>query len=60
MSRNVAAATAMFNTDEPSAVPGCPVKQPDVLRKEEIPACGVHFLWDAKMLRSGDDPGPRD
>jgi hypothetical protein len=50
----------MFNTDEPSVAPGCPVKQPDVLRKEEIPACGVHFPWDAKMLRSEDDPGPRD
>lgn len=36
------------------------MKQPDVLRKEEIPARDVHFLWDAKMLRSEDDPGLRN
>lgn len=36
------------------------MKQPDLLRKEEIPAGGVHFLWDAEMLPLGDDPGSRD
>jgi hypothetical protein len=49
----------MFNTDELSAVSDRRVKQPDLLRKEEIPAGDVHFLWDAKMLPAEDDPGSR-
>ncbi|GAA4088043.1 hypothetical protein GCM10022233_83890 [Streptomyces shaanxiensis] len=28
----------------------------DLIRKEEIPAGGVHSVWDAKMLPLGDDP----
>ncbi len=50
----------MFNTDERSDMVGRRAEQPDVLRKEEIPAGDVHFLWDAKMLPAEDDPGSRD
>jgi hypothetical protein len=32
------------------------VQRLDLIRKEEIPPGVVHFSWDAKMLRSGDDP----
>ncbi|BCL19090.1 hypothetical protein GCM10017668_09330 [Streptomyces tuirus] len=60
VSRKVAAAAAMFNTDEPSAVRVSLLNPPDLLRKEEIPLAGVHFPRDAKMLPAGDDPGPRD
>jgi hypothetical protein len=50
----------MFKTDELSAGWCLPLDLPDLLPKEEIPASGVHFPWDAKMLPAGDDPGPRD
>jgi hypothetical protein len=34
-------------------------ERPDLIRKEEIPATGVHSVWDARMVPSGDDPGRR-
>jgi len=36
------------------------VKRPDVIRKEEIPAYGVHSVWDTEMLPFGDDERRRD